>query len=271
MLLNSFVGKTLLWHGQPFLARTWFEPTPSDFDSAGLNRRAEISTPYAKFKLVHPEGTSPESTVPNSISSLPIDIIGVDTSMLNPGVYEVSLARGDQQLSIPELVWVLSREDYAKLAKFELAEREMPEPLISGRHELIRNLNGIRKTRWPDAPLGFEVIYGATVPFSFGRVEGLVSTVLENFRYVAVFGVASGANATISINDESFEFGIQGKLEYPLPIEVERAISDPECSDLLLMQNARAMQGENIEFGIQIEGGQAQIRVQHSMPILDYA
>ncbi|MHB8390980.1 MAG: hypothetical protein ACYDBH_15600 [Acidobacteriaceae bacterium] len=267
MLLNYFAGNTRLWLGKPFLVRTWLEPTASDF-SRSLQADPGNLIPSSTFRLVEPEGHKTEiGPVTSTIEGLPVPILGIDTSTLPPGVYEVSLTRGNQIVYIPELIWLLPKDHYVAVVRDEFSEEDMGGPMVTKKEDLVRYLDHVEKIRWPQADLAFKLLYDAKTPFSFGRIEGMISTVLDVFRYLAVFGLKAGANATLSIGDETFEFGVEARLEYPPPREVERALHDRDCSDLMLMQSMKS-DGEKLDFDISIEYGHARVRIQHSMPQL---
>ena len=270
MLLNYFLGRTLLWHGQPFLARTWFDRTASDFTGTFEPDPGHL-IPDVTFKPAE-RGNRETAVEPllSTISRLPVGIVGIDTNVLAPGCYEVTVRRGGQSLIVPELVWVLTKEDYSAFVKDELSEEPAEEPVVGGQEELSQYLDVIKRTRWPESVLDFQLIYRATVPFSFGRIEAMVSVVMDVFRYLSIFGFKTGARATISVGNETFELGIEIPLELLLPQEVREGLHNPECSDFVLLRAARP-ENESFDFDISVENQKARIRIQHSMPQLAYA
>lgn len=261
MILSSNVGRTRLWKGQPFLARTTLGPGPNDRDRGSIESGLRNEEIYgaAMFRGVDPPSAAERQATALS-NRLPADIIAAETLDMAPGIYEVTLARGPDRIRIPELVWLLEREDYSLLARAEGSEGFSEEPIASVELEFARLFFDTVAARWPACPVAFEVSWKSDTPICYSPVRWTLEGVLDSFRYLSVFGL-QGASGFVSVSDRILEMGIEAAVECPLPDAVIETFYDAECGDLQLLDVAGDLPG--VDLDIHVERGRARIAVRH--------
>jgi hypothetical protein len=273
MVLTCNVGKIRLWQGQPFLARTALDPSPDELiDSSKSSPFYAQGTSFVLkqeptsavlFRRIQPderidwiEGTPIETQVaPGVVASETLDI--------DPGVYEVKIIRQPLQLILPELMWILNRDDYVALARKEASEEFQMEPLVSTPAEFRAFFLSTVFGRWPMCPARFEISYMTIAPVSYAPIAWTVSALIDAFKYLGVFGLRS-TNGFISVGEGLIELGLEAEMEYPLPGPVIDAFNDSECSDLRLMKGKGYV--DDFDIDIAVDYGHAKVAVRQPLP-----
>jgi hypothetical protein len=261
MILNWWIGKSRLWAGQPFTIGTileWEQIIDSGIPDPGA--RGEVT--------FRPVGGGKEIRGTPLPENLPTGVIAVETLNLMPGVYEVTVHRGGAQVILPEYVWILSREDYSRLAESESSEPFAFEPIVSNQHELEYLLSAEVSRHWRGGRNPFSVSWSNDSPISYPPIHWTISTLLEAVRYVAVFGV-SDMKGFVSVGPEIFEIGVEMMLTFPVPGMISSTYHDPQCSDLLLLNANRDLASFDVD--IQFRYNEVKLAVRHLVPQLTYA
>jgi hypothetical protein len=274
MILTCSVGKTRLWQGQPFLAKTALDPTPDELIDSSKSSPFHVQgtsfvlkeepTSAVLFRRIQPdermdwvEGTPIEMRLaPGVVASETLDI--------DPGVYEVKIIRESLQLILPELIWILNRDDYVALARKEASEEFQMEPLVSTPAEFRAFFLSTVFGRWPICPARFEISYMTNAPVAYAPIAWTVSAVVDAFKYLGIFGLRN-ANGFISVGDDLIELGLEAEMEYPLPGPVIDAFNDSECSDLRLMKGESYL--DDFDIDITVDYGHAKVTVRQRLPV----
>jgi hypothetical protein len=169
----------------------------------------------------------------------------------------------EQEIVIPEHVWILDRTTYRGLLTEESREEFAKLPSISTNAELQSVFRDAIGSTWPGFGIRVESTFYSENPVRASAVDSITRTIMETFRYVAVFGVRE-ALGFVAINGIYVEIGFQAKLEYPVPGVVERSLQDRQCSDLYLLNATQDL--KDFEIDLSVERQQARIAVRQAWP-----
>lgn len=265
MILVCNVGKHRLYTGQPFLASCWLEPEWTDYAGEQLIKGGRIITEESPAVLMRNCETGDNFPLPSIVESVPPGIFAGDTSSLPEGAYEVLVALAAKETWLPEALWVLNRETYRDLLIEEANEEFGQAPNISTRAELTGLMNEIVRSGWDGMNLHIETSFTSAIPIAAAPIDWITRTVLDTFRYVAVFGVNEGT-VFAAIRGEQVEIGVQAQIEYEPPRAVLNSLYDEKVSDLYLLNAA----GDIVDFDVElvIERLAARIAIRQSLPQL---
>jgi hypothetical protein len=277
MILTCDFTKQRLWLGEPCLigtalepdAEEIIEPTDSQFERRGTSFVLKDEPPgYVLFRRLQPADTS-DWVKPAAIpGGLPRNVIGAESLDLGSGVFQVQVMRGPERAILPDLIWILERDDYVSLARSEATEDFEVEPTVSAPDEFRRFFLRTVFDRWPYCPTEFDISYASDFPVSYSPIAWVASHILDAFRYLAVFGIRS-SSGFVSVGDSQVEFGINAELEYPVSERVIQAFNDPECSDLVLMKGTSFLDGYDLK--IELQYNHVKIAVRQPTPALETA
>jgi hypothetical protein len=277
-MISYSLAKRQLWRGEPFLIKTgWdaaFDLSVGSFSAISISEihllAPEVPMTSLFFRQVEPEEQSAgvKCELLTFTEELPAGLIACATTNLRDGVYEVTLAREDDKVILPEFIWILSRGDYVAAVTEEFDEEFKIEPLASTHQEFKALFLSTVFSRWPLCPINFTVSYASNFPIAYSKIGWMTSTILDSLKYLHIFEFID-PTGFISAGDDLVEFGFEARMVHQIPDEVIRAINDPECSDVLLMHTDSAMSG--FETDIVVKPKTVRVEVRLPTPALAYA
>jgi hypothetical protein len=264
MILRCELGKSRLWAGEPLVVSAKLELEPG-CDT----ERAEISSVTNVFlRSVGLEPIEQRRATPLP-ANLPPSVAVVETLDIAPGAYEVALECAGARTVLPELIWLLSRQDYQALARAEASEPFGLEPIITTGKELAQLLDQNAAVVWPGFRNPFQISWSPkTGPLSYPPIQWTSEAILRALRHVGAFGISS-LSGFISIGAARLEMGVEMTFEYPLPDAISDTFHDEECSDLYLLNSNQDLGGFEVDIDIRYNRGR--IAVRQTVPELQYA
>jgi hypothetical protein len=185
MILRCELGKSRLWIGEPLILSTEMEFEPSK-DAAPPDSSTESRV---LFKSVE-DDTEAHQATPLQVN-VPPGVLVLETLDIPPGAYEVVIERGEETMAIPELTWLLSREDYRALVREEAKEPFGYGPIVSTQTELERLLDSSAASVWPGLQNPFKVSWPYNnVPILYPPLQWTTETILRTLRSVSAFGIS---------------------------------------------------------------------------------
>lgn len=271
------VGKTTLPKGVPLRVAVRLR---IEEDGSSTSPGEEFTRPSLRLagsEMIQKQDLETFEFRPSQASGDGRFLFEVPTEQFAAGAFELYIEAGEEeQVQIPEEVWILEEEDYRALIEETREEEFLPSPGLPGGETVVHYVANLISERLSrdnferDGFTNFDFHYRLLkdIPDNFlfpsSPIRWTTEQVVNEFRELALYGVAD-VQWTLELTSRRYRLQCRGELLDPLSSGAAESFHGVQNSQLSLLNRSEDLKGLELKQEIQYDWRHFAVEASHNV------